>query len=99
MALIVNTRRDGEPMYRVDRRVYLTRDGKLVDYERREQAVELYKAQGGPVSKAELEHFGEQLERFIPELATKEEPKAAEKPETKKRGPSRNKKATPKADK
>lgn len=58
---------------RVDRRLYLDRQGKIVTLDQREDAVVLFKARGGKVTAAELQQYHGQIERFIPELRAKAE--------------------------
>lgn len=60
-----------EANVRVDRRLYLDSDGKIVTLDKREDAVVLFKARGGEVTPAELEQFKGQIEKFIPELRGK----------------------------
>lgn len=80
--------------YRVDRRLYFTGDGKIVDISKREKAVQLFKPKGGQVSQAELDKYGDQIKSYIPELQKKKEPT-----KNKMQTPTKNKAAEPEAEK
>lgn len=70
---------------KVDRRLYLDIKGNIV--EGPPKSVELFKPQGGEVSKAELDKYGKQLEKYIPGLKKKQ----AEKPQDKQAKKSQDK--------
>ncbi len=54
-------------MYKVDRRLYLDElEQRIVTGP--PLAATLYKAKGGPVTKEELERWGDQLKQYIPEF-------------------------------
>ena len=81
-------------MYRVDRRLYLDGKGKNI-VEGPPKAAQLFKAKGGTVTPQELEVWGNKIKRYIPEFQSEEtEVKKRDKPEDKKRTPSKNKSAS-----
>jgi hypothetical protein len=84
---------------KVDRRLYLNDKGKIVEGQPKDNPVELFRPKGGDVTKADLDKYGKQLEKYVPELqskkqAEKPQDKMAEKPHDKSadKGPGRPKK-------